>query len=109
MEDFKQRPDMDSGRSGGRSYGADRGGDDKNGMGGGFRRRFVFKKKFCRFCKEKIEHIDYKEVDMLVRYTKSKGKILPRRFTGNCPRHQRMLAHAIKRSRAVALLPYVGV
>ena len=63
-------------------------------------------RKVCSFCVEKIEYIDYKDVNHLRRYTNERGKILPRRMTGNCAKHQRQLSEAIKRARAIALLPY---
>jgi len=66
------------------------------------------RKKYCRFCKGELSEINYKNVDMITRFTKSKGKILPRRLTGNCMKHQRQLAKAIKRARYMALLPYVS-
>ena len=72
------------------------------------RKRFVFRKKVCRFCKNPDMEIDYKNTDLLARFTKDRGKILPRRFTGNCARHQRAIARAVKRARAIALLPYVS-
>jgi small subunit ribosomal protein S18 len=64
-------------------------------------------RKVCAFCVEKIEDIDYKEVARLRRYVSERGKILPRRVTGTCARHQRMLTVALKRARHIALLPYV--
>lgn len=73
------------------------------------KRKYLFKKKVCKFCKEGIEYIDYKDVSLLQRYIMSVGKILPRRITGTCARHQRMLAKAIKRARQAALLPYKKV
>lgn len=72
-----------------------------------FRKKFIFKRKFCRFCKDEKAKIDYKEVDTLSKFTKGRGKILPRRFTGNCAKHQRDISKAIKRSRSIALMPYV--
>ncbi|NLU47539.1 MAG: 30S ribosomal protein S18 [Syntrophomonadaceae bacterium] len=66
------------------------------------------KKRQCNFCADKIEHIDYKEVPRLRRYITERGKILPRRITGNCARHQRQLTTAIKRARIMALLPYTS-
>lgn len=65
------------------------------------------KKKRCQWCMEGIEFIDYKSVSRLQRFIDSKGKILPRRQTGNCARHQRQLAVAIKRARIMGLLPFV--
>ena len=64
------------------------------------------KKRVCSFCVDKIEHIDYKETGKLKRYTTERGKILPRRISGNCDRHQRQLTSAIKRARNIALLPF---
>ena len=69
--------------------------------GGGMRRR----KKVCAFC-GKDKAIDFKDVNMLKRYVSERGKILPRRITGNCAKHQRALTVAIKRSRHIALMPY---
>jgi small subunit ribosomal protein S18 len=71
--------------------------------------RRVFVKKACRFCSEKVEHIDYKDLDRLGRYVTDRGKILPSRLTGTCAKHQRVLTRAIKRARFMALLPYVSV
>ena len=71
------------------------------------RRPFAFvAKKFCRFCREKIEKIDYKDINLLSRYTTEQGKILPSRISGNCSYHQRQLAKAIRQARAISLLPY---
>lgn len=66
------------------------------------------KKKVCQFCVDKVEAIDYKDVAKLRRYITEKGKILPRRMSGVCAKHQRILATAIKRAREMALLPYVA-
>ena len=65
------------------------------------------RKKVCVFC-GKEDAIDYKDVNKLKRYVSERGKILPRRITGNCAKHQRALTVAIKRSRHVALMPYVA-
>jgi small subunit ribosomal protein S18 len=64
------------------------------------------RRKICSFCVEKTEYIDYKEVSRLRRYLSERAKILPRRVTGTCARHQRSLTVALKRARAIALLPY---
>ena len=64
------------------------------------------RRKVCQFCVEKVQHIDYKDVTRLRRFTSERGKILPRRMTGNCAKHQRQLSEAIKRARHIALLPY---
>ncbi|HET8998275.1 MAG TPA: 30S ribosomal protein S18 [bacterium] len=66
------------------------------------------KRKVCSFCAEKSTFIDYKDVNRLRRFVTERGKILPRRVSGNCARHQRTLAVAIKRARELALLPYTG-
>ena len=65
-----------------------------------------FRKKVCKFCIEKLGDIDYKDVSRLQRCVTERGKIISRRITGNCARHQRFLAVAIKRAREIALLPY---
>lgn len=77
-------------------------GRGRNGKGKAF-----FHKKVCRFCANKAK-IDYKDADGLRRFTTERGKILPRRITGTCSRHQKELANAIKRARAICLLPYVA-
>ena len=66
------------------------------------------KRKVCSFCVDKIEHIDYKDAPRLRRYLSERGKILPRRMTGTCAKHQRQLTVAIKRARHIALLPFVN-
>lgn len=66
------------------------------------------RRKVCQFCVEKVQHIDYKDVLRLRRFTSERGKILPRRMTGTCAKHQRQLTEAIKRARHVALLPYTA-
>ena len=66
------------------------------------------RKKVCAFCVEKAENIDYKDVAKLLKFTSDRAKILPRRVTGTCAKHQRELTTAIKRARQVALLPYTA-
>ena len=66
------------------------------------------RKKVCDFCVDKVEHIDYKDIARLRRYMSERGKILPRRVTGTCARHQREITVAIKRARHLALLPYTA-
>lgn len=66
------------------------------------------KRKSCAFCAEKAKEIDYKDALRIRRFVTDRGKILPRRVSGNCAKHQRLLAVAIKRSRELALLPYAG-
>ncbi|MCM8781030.1 MAG: 30S ribosomal protein S18 [Candidatus Omnitrophica bacterium] len=65
------------------------------------------KKKFCRFCRDKNIKIDYKEIKLLESFIKERGKIVSSRISGNCAKHQRRIAEAIKRARFLALLPYV--
>ncbi|MGN0006277.1 MAG: 30S ribosomal protein S18 [Candidatus Gastranaerophilaceae bacterium] len=65
------------------------------------------KRKSCSFCADKVEVIDYKDAQKLRKYLTEAGKILPRRITGNCAKHQRLLARAVKRAREASLLPYV--
>lgn len=66
------------------------------------------KKKVCQFCVDKDESIDYKDLNKLKRYISERGKILPRRVTGTCSKHQRDLTTSIKRARQISLLPYVS-
>ena len=66
------------------------------------------RKKVCAFCVDKIQEIDYKDVPRLRRYLSDRGKIVPRRVTGTCARHQRQLTTAVKRARHLAFLPYVA-
>jgi len=65
-------------------------------------------RKSCRFCADKIVHIDYKEIGRIKVFISERGKIVPRRITGNCAKHQRALTNAIKRARVLALLPYTA-
>lgn len=66
------------------------------------------RRKVCSFCVDKVEAIDYKDVATLKKYISERGKILPRRVTGTCAKHQRELTEAIKRARQIALLPYTN-
>lgn len=66
------------------------------------------KKRICRFCEEKVEYIDYKDEKRLNRFTTEQGKVIPRRTSGTCAKHQRLLITAIKRARELALIPYVA-
>lgn len=65
------------------------------------------RRKVCSFCVDKLDHIDYKDVNRLRKFITERGKIMPRRMSGVCAKHQRELAIAIKRARIMALLPYV--
>jgi small subunit ribosomal protein S18 len=66
----------------------------------------VPRQKYCQFCKERVEYIDYKDTNLLRRYMTDRGKIKPRRVTGACTQHQHEIASAIKRAREMALVPY---
>ena len=72
------------------------------------KRQYFRKKKVCKFCVEKMDFIDYKRADILSQFVQERGKILPRRMTGVCARHQRWLGVAIKRARNIALMPFAG-
>ena len=72
------------------------------------RGRIYSRRKVCRFCADKSLDIDYKDPRTLRFFTKERGKIIPRRISGTCAKHQRALTSAIKRSRQIALMPYVG-
>jgi len=100
-------------REGGPGAGRREGGPAGGGPGGpGGRprgkRQYFRKKKVCKFCVEKMDFIDYKRADILSQFVQERGKILPRRMTGVCARHQRGLGVAIKRARNIALLPFSG-
>ena len=75
--------------------------------GGGFRRGGFRRRRVCRFCVDKIDYIDYKDVRVLMLAIPERGKIQPRRISGTCAKHQRKLTTAIKRARQLALIPYV--
>jgi len=103
------------GGGGGRREGGPGGGGRREGSPGGGpggprrgKRQYFRKKKVCKFCVEKMDMIDYKRADILSQFVQERGKILPRRMTGVCSRHQRWLGVAIKRARNIALLPFAG-
>src|SRR5438067_6506264 len=106
MSQERSGPRRDGGRSGGGSR--DRGGGDRGGdrpRYGGPRRP---RRKVCAFCVDKVQKIDFKEVGRIRRYISDRGKIDPRRKSGTCAKHQRMLTAALKRARHMALLPYTA-
>jgi len=70
---------------------------------------FIFRKKVCRFCKDNVKSLDYKDVKRLERFLTERGKIFSSRLSGNCAKHQRILAEAIKRARFMSLMPYTKV
>ncbi len=92
------------GRSGGRGKSGDKKtGDKKDGQ----RRPMFRRRKVCKFCADKIDDINYKDVKLLSPFVPERGKILPRRISGTCAMHQRKLQTALKRARQIALIPYV--
>ena len=93
-----------SGGAGGRGRGDDKKGDQK-----GTQRRGLFRRrKVCKFCADKIDDINYKDVKLLSGFVPERGKVLPRRISGTCAKHQRGLRIAIVRARQLALLPYAS-
>ncbi|HYO77982.1 MAG TPA: 30S ribosomal protein S18 [Thermoanaerobaculia bacterium] len=99
-------------RSGPGGPGGGGGGDDRRGgpggQQGGKKKFFYRRKRVCKFCVEKIEYIDFKDVKTLQQFIPERGKILPRRIYGTCALHQRKLQNAIKRARIAALLPFTA-
>ena len=91
------------GRGGGRDDRGDR--DERGGEEGGGRRGFG-RRKVCRFCADKNLKVDYKDQGQLKYFLTERGKIIPRRISGNCAKHQREVATAVKRARMLAILPY---
>ena len=94
-----------------RGPGSGPGGDDRRGgpgagPQGGKKKFFYRRKRVCKFCVEKIEYIDFKDVKTLQQFIPERGKILPRRISGTCALHQRKLQSAIKRARTIAMLPF---
>ena len=100
---------MGRGRSGGPGGGRGRGADDKKGDGKQGQRSGLFRRrKVCKFCADKIDDINYKDVKLLTGFVPERGKVLPRRISGTCAKHQRGLRIAIVRARQLALLPYAA-
>ena len=100
--------------NGRKSFGGGGGGRGRGGQGGaqqgkdGQQRRPMFRRrKVCKFCADKIDDINYKDVKLIGPFVPERGKILPRRISGTCAMHQRKLQTAIKRARQIALIPYV--
>jgi small subunit ribosomal protein S18 len=93
--------------------GGGRGRDGKPGAGAagkkeGGKRYFFRRRKVCKFCADKIDYVDYKDVKLLSAFVPERGKVLPRRMFGTCAEHQRKLTLAIKRARNIALLPFAA-
>ena len=103
MERGERDFDIDDDNRGPSSRPSDR---DRRGGGGG--RGRMRRRKICRFCVDKVDLIDFKDVRLLQNFIPERGKILPRRISGVCTAHQRMLTEAIKRARNIALLPYTA-
>jgi small subunit ribosomal protein S18 len=97
------RPDRGERRPSSRPGGP---GGGREGGGGG--RKYFRRKKVCKFCVEKIEAINYKDIRLLAQFVAESGRIVPRRLTGVCTPHQRRLSLAIKQARNIALLPFAG-
>jgi small subunit ribosomal protein S18 len=94
------------GPGGGAGGGDDRRGGGQGGPQGGKKKFFYRRKRVCKFCVEKLEYIDYKDIKTLQQFIPERGKILPRRISGTCALHQRKLQNAIKRARIAAMLPF---
>jgi small subunit ribosomal protein S18 len=117
-DEQRQSAPSGGGHSAPRREGGGHGGPRRDGGPGGGpggpggprrgKRQFFRKKKVCKFCVEKMDMVDYKRADILSQFVQERGKILPRRMTGVCSRHQRWLGVAIKRARNIALLPFAG-
>lgn len=84
------------------------GGDRPSGPGGPGKKQYFRRKKVCRFCVEKIDNINYKEVKLIGSFVAERGRIIPRRISGVCTPHQRQLSDAIKKARNIALLPFAA-
>jgi small subunit ribosomal protein S18 len=82
---------------------------NQGGPGGNYRGgRTYFKKKVCKLCVQKLKTVDYKDINMLRKFVTDRGKMLPRRITGTCAKHQRVVSKSIMRARMIALLPFVS-
>ena len=86
----------------------ERSGRREGGGGSGPRKQYFRRRKVCKFCEEKIDVIDYKDVKLVGQFVSERGKILPRRLTGTCSPHQRLLTVAIRRARNIAFLPFAA-
>jgi small subunit ribosomal protein S18 len=102
VSSFGGRPSGGVGRGGSGGQG---GGRNKEAGG---RRYFFRRRKVCKFCADKIDYVDYKDVKLLSSFVPERGKVLPRRMFGTCAEHQRKLTLAIKRARNIALLPFAA-
>jgi small subunit ribosomal protein S18 len=91
-----------------RSFGPHRSGPGGDRGGPGGKKQYFRRKKVCRFCVEKIDNINYKEVKLIGGFVAERGRIIPRRISGVCTPHQRQLSDAIKKARNIALLPFAA-
>ena len=98
-----EQVESNDGEGRGRRGGA---GGGEGGKGGGMRKRGFARRKVCRFCADKNVAIDYKDPQTLKHFITDRGKIIPRRISGNCAKHQRKISTAVKRSRMIALMPF---
>jgi small subunit ribosomal protein S18 len=98
----------EKGRSESGRYTANTRDSSRDSSEGPRQRKSYFRKKVCKLCLRKAKSVDYKDVDLLRKFVTDRGKILPRRITGTCSKHQRILSRAIKRARMAALLPFVS-
>jgi small subunit ribosomal protein S18 len=96
------------GRGGGRGGAGGKGGGARGGQKEAGKRYFFRRRKVCKFCADKIDYVDYKDVKLLSAFVPERGKVLPRRMFGTCAEHQRKLTLAIKRARNIALLPFAA-
>jgi small subunit ribosomal protein S18 len=101
-------PTGGTGPGGGPGRSSDRPGRRGGPGGPGGRRQYFRRRKVCKFCDEKIDVIDYKDVRLVSQFVSDRGKILPRRLTGTCSPHQRLLTVAIKRARNLAFIPFAS-
>jgi len=108
MAEFGSRPSGGSSRPTNRPSDGRSRDKDSRGPGAGGKRRFQVRRKVCRFCVDKTPFIDYKDVKTLKFFLTERGKILPRRISGNCARHQREITVAVQRGRNIALVPFSG-
>ncbi len=97
------------GGGGGRGAGGGAGAKGRDaGKEGGGKRYFFRRRKVCKFCADKIDYVDYKDIKLISQFVPERGKILPRRMFGTCAEHQRKLTEAVNRARHIALLPYAA-
>ncbi|MBI3664868.1 MAG: 30S ribosomal protein S18 [Acidobacteria bacterium] len=104
----RRRAPFGAARSGGEKGGGAAAGGPGGGPGAGGKKQYFRRKKVCKFCVEKIDNINYKEVRLISSFVGERGRIIPRRISGVCTPHQRQLSDAIKKARNIALLPFAA-